>query len=251
MDIEEILIVDDSPSARFVLGRLLERHGYKVVMVSSAEQALGLLELRQPDLVLMDHLMRGMNGLEATRQMRQSWKTTDVPVVLLTASDDPGFEERALAHGATAVLPKNSDPETVLGLLKKLEEGGPEALARSPEVPPAESAAEERREIETEVLLAEVSDRLRGRLEPVIADTLREVFEYCERQVREEAKRVLPRLRHDVEHAIRELTGNLMEEVLQERVRSPRTVRPRVGTLRREAGARAGGKPQAQGGKPS
>ena len=239
MEIKEIFVVDDSPSARFVLGRLLERHGFDVVMVSSGEQALGLLELRQPDLILMDYTMRGMNGLEATRQIRQSWRTENIPVVLLTANDDPEFAAQARSHGAVAVLPKNSDPDSVLKLIRGLEEGSVPVMAapvREPAVvEEEEEAATGRSEIEAEVLLAEVSDRLRGRLEPVIADTLREVFEYCERVVKVEADRVLPRLRRDVEHAIRELTDGLVEQMIRERLGRG----PVVGTLKRRTGVPA------------
>ncbi|MCP3869728.1 MAG: response regulator, partial [Gammaproteobacteria bacterium] len=55
------LLVDDSKSARFVLGKLLKKHNFKVDMVESAEAALDFLEFNRPDAIFMDHMMPGMD----------------------------------------------------------------------------------------------------------------------------------------------------------------------------------------------
>ena len=87
MLIKNALIVDDSKSARLVLQRLLARIHVSVDTVESAEEALAFLEHRQPDIIFMDHMMPGMDGLEATQMIRANPKTSRIPTIMYTSKD--------------------------------------------------------------------------------------------------------------------------------------------------------------------
>lgn len=100
------LVVDDSPSARNVLKRLLERKGAQVDQRESGDQALDYLKTQKPDIIFMDHTMPGMNGLEAVRALRSNPDTAGIPVVMYTSESDADYEQEALASGASGVIPK-------------------------------------------------------------------------------------------------------------------------------------------------
>lgn len=102
----KVLLVDDSKSARFVLGKLLQRHDLEVEMVDSAEAALEFLESEQPDAIFMDHMMPGMDGLAATSAIKNNPATAHIPVVMCTSSDGEDYQQQAQSHGALGTLMK-------------------------------------------------------------------------------------------------------------------------------------------------
>lgn len=79
-----ILIIDDSPTDVRVFTTLLERAGHHVAAVSTAEEGIERVRAEQPDLVIMDVIMPGMNGFQATRTLTRDPKTQHVPVVMIT-----------------------------------------------------------------------------------------------------------------------------------------------------------------------
>ena len=80
-----ILVVDDSPTENFKISGVLKRHGHEVLAAESGEQALQVARDSQPDLILMDIVMPGLNGFQATRQLTRDPATSAIPVVMLTA----------------------------------------------------------------------------------------------------------------------------------------------------------------------
>ncbi len=85
MDLKaRIMIVDDEESIRFIVRRMLRASGYEVVEASSGEEALEKLKTENVDLVLMDVMMPGMDGWEATRRIKGNEKTKRIPVAMLT-----------------------------------------------------------------------------------------------------------------------------------------------------------------------
>lgn len=117
------LLVDDSKSARFVLGKLLKRHDFEVEMVDSAEAALSFLENHRPDAIFMDHMMPGMDGLSATSTIKSDPQTSHIPVVMCTSNDGEHYLEEARAHGALATLqkpPESGQLEEVLTVLESV-----------------------------------------------------------------------------------------------------------------------------------
>ena len=93
---------------------------YQVLMATSGEQALLLSASQLPDLVLLDVVMPGMDGHEVCRWLKASPATQAIPVVFVTASDDPLEHQRCLAAGGVAVLTKPVDPHAVLATVRGL-----------------------------------------------------------------------------------------------------------------------------------
>jgi CheY-like chemotaxis protein len=126
---QKALIVDDSKLACFVLGRMLERQGFDVELAHSAEQALETVEQLRPAVVFMDHLMSGMSGIEAVRELRGKAGCEQVPVVMYTSQGGAEFEAAARAAGANAVLAKHSER---LRLVAVLQEVGLRSVSEMP-----------------------------------------------------------------------------------------------------------------------
>ena len=95
----KILLVEDNELNRDMLSRRLTRRGYTVVVAEDGEQALELARSEQPDLVLMDMSLPGIDGWEATRRLRADPGIADIRVIALTAHAMAGDRERALEAG--------------------------------------------------------------------------------------------------------------------------------------------------------
>jgi CheY-like chemotaxis protein len=128
---ETILIVEDSPVSLKLTASALRADGYKVQLASTAEQALSTLRSLKPDLILVDLILPGMNGLELTRQIRQDKRLHDVTVVALTACNMEGDEERARSAGCDGYLLKPFDKQTLEEVRQFLDFGGD--VSSSPE----------------------------------------------------------------------------------------------------------------------
>jgi CheY-like chemotaxis protein len=114
------LIVDDSPAARLVLGRMLTRHRLRVESVASAEEALAYLEHERPDVIFMDHQMPGMDGLQALAAIKANPATATIPVMMHTSQQGEVYVGQARALGALGVLPKQLQPVEVSDVLRSL-----------------------------------------------------------------------------------------------------------------------------------
>lgn len=84
-----ILVVDDSPDNLFLLESLLAEDGYEVACAKDGESALALAESVRPDLILLDIMMPGMDGYEVTRRLRRRFRSSYIPILLVTAHDQP------------------------------------------------------------------------------------------------------------------------------------------------------------------
>jgi sigma-B regulation protein RsbU (phosphoserine phosphatase) len=103
-----ILVVDDGPENRLFLRAMLERGGYRVLVADCGEAALALLD-EQPDLIVLDYMMPGMDGPDVARRVRAGEKSQDVPIIMLTASHEEPHIEEAFAAGATDYITKPVD----------------------------------------------------------------------------------------------------------------------------------------------
>ncbi|MFT7260781.1 MAG: CheY-like chemotaxis protein, partial [Glaciecola sp.] len=121
MTIKNALIVDDSKSARIMLQRLLEKMNVITQGVESAEEALRYLENKQPDIIFMDHMMPGMDGLEATQTIKNNPKTQGIPTIMYTSKEGDGYNSLAMSHGAMGVLPKPANQQAVMAVIDSLE----------------------------------------------------------------------------------------------------------------------------------
>ncbi|MDN6318306.1 MAG: response regulator [Marinobacter sp.] len=117
MAIKNALLVDDSKVARFALSKLLENRDMQVNMAGSAEEALDFLNSNQhPDVIFMDHLMPGMNGVEATKAIKSNPDTSSIPIIMCTSQKSSSFTKEARNFGVYNILTKPTQPDG-LGLV--------------------------------------------------------------------------------------------------------------------------------------
>lgn len=120
MSAKRALIVDDSRSARVILGRMLEGFGLSSDSVESAEQAFEFLQNSRPDVIFMDHLMPGMDGFAAVKILKSNPETATIPVLMYTSQEGELYMGQARALGAVGVLPKTVKPVDLTRLLHQL-----------------------------------------------------------------------------------------------------------------------------------
>ena len=115
-----VLIVDDSPTETFALTEILKRHGIEVINAQNADQGLSLARDRHPDLVLMDVVMPGLNGFQATRQLARDPDTASIPVVMVSTKSQETDRVWALRQGARAYLTKPVDERLLLQTIRQV-----------------------------------------------------------------------------------------------------------------------------------
>ncbi len=120
MAAKRALIVDDSKSARVVLSRLLEKHDLAVDTTDSAESALLYLREHRPDVIFMDQVMGGMDGLTAVQAIKSDPTTATIPIMMYTSQDGELYAGEARASGAVGVLPKRMAPADIASALYEL-----------------------------------------------------------------------------------------------------------------------------------
>ncbi len=106
MSSKNILVIEDNELNMKLVRSLLELGGYKVIAVSNAEDGIAYLRSERPDLVLMDIQLPGMNGLEATRTIREEMGLKDLPVVALSSYAMQGDDQKALDAGCDGYITK-------------------------------------------------------------------------------------------------------------------------------------------------
>jgi DNA-binding NtrC family response regulator len=117
VDRAHILVVDDEPNVRKVLGALLEQAGYVTTRAANAEEALALVRAQDPDVVISDLKMPGMDGLGLLRKLKEVFP--EIPVILLTAHGTIEAAVEAMKHGALDFLTKPFEKDRVLEVVAK------------------------------------------------------------------------------------------------------------------------------------
>ena len=115
-----ILIIDDSPTDVRVFTTLLERAGHQVVAVSSAEEGIERVRADLPDLMIMDVIMPGMNGFQATRTLTRDPVTKAVPIVMITTKSMETDRVWGLRQGARAFITKPVNEKELLSCITDL-----------------------------------------------------------------------------------------------------------------------------------
>lgn len=113
-----ILIVDDSQTESLRFSQMLENNGFKVSMASSGEQGVATAAETKPDLVIMDVVMPGLNGFQATRQITRANDTSHIPVIIVTTKDQETDRVWAKRQGATAFLTKPVNEKTLIDAIR-------------------------------------------------------------------------------------------------------------------------------------
>lgn len=115
-----VLVVDDDPSVRKTLARLLERQGFEVLTTGGGAAALELVRSEAPDLVLLDVVMPGMGGLEVCRRLKGDPETRLIPVVLVTGLEGRSDRLAGIEAGADDFLSKPVDPAEMVARIRSL-----------------------------------------------------------------------------------------------------------------------------------
>jgi DNA-binding response OmpR family regulator len=103
---KNVLVVDDEIGALTLIGIMLERGGFTVLKAKDAEAALAILDQNTPDLIILDVMMPGTDGIELCKMIRHRGDTTGTPVLILSARGDADSVMRGMEAGANDYLPK-------------------------------------------------------------------------------------------------------------------------------------------------
>lgn len=120
MAVKKILVVDDSPTERAFLEGLLVKAGYSVVVANSGEEGVEKAKADLPDLILMDVVMPGLNGFQATRAITRDDSTKHIPVFICTTKDQETDKIWGMRQGAKDYLVKPVNSAELISKIKAL-----------------------------------------------------------------------------------------------------------------------------------
>ncbi|MEO8010957.1 MAG: response regulator [Dokdonella sp.] len=118
-----IFIIDDSPTDVRVFTTLLERAGHRVSSAASAEEGIAKVRSVRPDLVIMDVIMPGMNGFQATRDLSRDAGTADIPILIITTKSMETDRVWGLRQGAKDFITKPVESKDLLQRIDNLLPG--------------------------------------------------------------------------------------------------------------------------------
>ena len=114
MCIKKILVIDDSPTERHVLVEILNKGGYDIITAESGEEGIEKARAEQPDLILMDVVMPGLNGYQATRTLTRDESTKHIPVIVCTSKGQETDKIWGLRQGAHDYMTKPINGDELL-----------------------------------------------------------------------------------------------------------------------------------------
>lgn len=120
MVVRTALVIDDSKSARLLLLKTLEKFQIRADTCASVQEALALLDQKQPDIIFIDYMMNEINGVEAIPLIKKKKSCSNIPIVVCSSHEDPEYRFQALTHGAFDFLPKPCSPRYLANVLQKI-----------------------------------------------------------------------------------------------------------------------------------
>jgi len=115
-----ILIVDDSPTEIRKISTILESNNHEVITADNGADGVAVARAEQPDLILMDVVMPGLNGFQATRQLTRSPETAEIPVIIVTTKDQETDRVWGTRQGAKGYLVKPVSEESLTKTIDEL-----------------------------------------------------------------------------------------------------------------------------------
>ena len=116
----KVLIIDDSPTEAHVVKGYLTKHGMEVLVAHDAESGIKLAKEEQPDAILMDVVMPGMNGFQATRYLTKDAQTSNIPIIILTTKGAETDRVWGMRQGAMDYLVKPVEENELIGRLNSM-----------------------------------------------------------------------------------------------------------------------------------
>jgi two-component system sensor histidine kinase RpfC len=137
-----VVVADDNPTNREVIGKILERSGHVVTLVNDGEQAIDAIDREPPDLVILDRNMPGMGGVEALQALRLMMRGQErLPVIMLSADVTPEAKREALEAGADAFLSKPIEALRLVDEIQRLAGAKPTGARKAETRPAAQATA--------------------------------------------------------------------------------------------------------------
>ena len=128
----KILLVEDFDDTRLMMKMWLEKRGYRVIEAETGEKAITLAQREAPDLIIMDVMMPGMNGLDATQRIRQYQALRRTPIVAVSAYGADEYRRLAIQAGCNEYVSTPFEPNALAALIKSLLAGGESADLNAP-----------------------------------------------------------------------------------------------------------------------
>ncbi|GAB4192149.1 MAG: twitching motility response regulator PilH [Wenzhouxiangellaceae bacterium] len=115
----KVLIVDDSQSHLYSLSQIVEGEGHEVVTAANGEEGVEKAKAETPDLILMDVVMPGMNGFQATRAISKDPTTEQIPVIFVTTKNQETDRIWGMRQGAAGFITKPVDKKTLVDAMRE------------------------------------------------------------------------------------------------------------------------------------
>jgi len=115
----QIMIVDDSPTDTHLLKKMLEKNGFNTLTASDAGEGIAVARREHPDLILMDVVMPGLNGFQATRELTSDPDTSGIPVIIVTRKDQQVDRVWGMRQGARDYVTKPVKESALLVLINE------------------------------------------------------------------------------------------------------------------------------------
>ncbi len=118
-----VLIIDDSPTELHLFQNMLERNGFDTLVADNGEEGLRTARASRPDCILMDVVMPGMNGFQATRKLTQDPATSTIPVIMITTKDQETDKIWGMRQGAVEYLVKPVAEKELVSMIHSVTAG--------------------------------------------------------------------------------------------------------------------------------
>ena len=112
-----VLIIDDSPTELHLFQNMLEKYGFATIVADNGEEGIQKAQASSPDCILMDVVMPGMNGFQATRKLSQNPATAKIPVIIITTKDQETDKIWGMRQGAVEYLVKPVGEEQLVHMI--------------------------------------------------------------------------------------------------------------------------------------
>ena len=115
-----VLIIDDSPTELHLFQNMLEKNGFETLVADSGEEGIRKAMVTRPDCILMDVVMPGMNGFQATRKLSRDASTSAIPVIIITTKDQETDKIWGMRQGAVEYLVKPVEEKALVGMINSV-----------------------------------------------------------------------------------------------------------------------------------